>query len=312
MDNLTHTLVGAALGRAGLQRRTPLAMAALVIGANLPDVDVLGIPFGLNLGFRRGITHGVLALAVWPFLLTGLLLAWDRWRHRSDPARTAPDSGALLLVASVGVLSHPLLDWFNTYGMRWLMPFSDRWFYGDTWFILDPWVLGVLLGALRLGAARAGRPADPRPARWALGLVGAYALAMWASGRLAEAQVAGELSDLGFPAPREIMAAPVPVNPLARDVVIDVGGSYLRTRWGVGRPLVIRQTETLDPGLGEVDLAAVREDPQGAQFLRWTRFPFVRVDSTADQLTVILDDARYARPGGRSFARTVVRLPRRP
>ena len=41
MDNLCHTLVGAALGKAGLQKRTPLATAALLIGANLPDVDVL-------------------------------------------------------------------------------------------------------------------------------------------------------------------------------------------------------------------------------------------------------------------------------
>ena len=39
MDNLTHSLVGAILGQAGLKKKTGLAMPALIIGANLPDVD---------------------------------------------------------------------------------------------------------------------------------------------------------------------------------------------------------------------------------------------------------------------------------
>jgi len=37
-----------------------------------------------------------------------------------------------------GGAHHPTLDWLNTYGMRWLMPFSGRWFYGDAVFIVDP------------------------------------------------------------------------------------------------------------------------------------------------------------------------------
>ena len=61
MDNVTHSLVGAALGRAGLYRRTRLAAGALIIGANLPDIDVLGLPFGENLSIRRGITPGPIA-----------------------------------------------------------------------------------------------------------------------------------------------------------------------------------------------------------------------------------------------------------
>ena len=39
MDNLTHSLIGAALGQAGLKRKTGLAMPALIIAANLPDID---------------------------------------------------------------------------------------------------------------------------------------------------------------------------------------------------------------------------------------------------------------------------------
>jgi len=52
----------------------------------------------------------------------------------------------LLGIAFLGVWSHPLLDWLNTYGIRLLMPFNDTWFYGDTLFIIDPW-FWLLAGA---------------------------------------------------------------------------------------------------------------------------------------------------------------------
>ena len=41
MDNLCHTLIGAALGEAGLKRTTRFGNATLMIASNLPDVDVL-------------------------------------------------------------------------------------------------------------------------------------------------------------------------------------------------------------------------------------------------------------------------------
>jgi len=71
MDNLCHTLVGAALGEAGLKRRTRFGAATLMIGSNLPDVDVF--VFASNtppVAFRRGWTHGVIADALLPVLLT--------------------------------------------------------------------------------------------------------------------------------------------------------------------------------------------------------------------------------------------------
>ena len=68
MDPLTHTLLGANLAATRLGATTRLAGAALVIGANLPDVDAVTYFLGDDaaLGLRRGWTHGVLALAVLP------------------------------------------------------------------------------------------------------------------------------------------------------------------------------------------------------------------------------------------------------
>ncbi|WP_427967459.1 metal-dependent hydrolase [Altererythrobacter sp.] len=52
MDNITHSLVGALIGQAGLKKKTGLAMPALVIGANLPDVDARNLPASDSLSDR--------------------------------------------------------------------------------------------------------------------------------------------------------------------------------------------------------------------------------------------------------------------
>src|SRR5690349_12193196 len=94
MDNITHTLVGLALADSGLKRRSRLGTAALLIGANLPDIDALvyfvGRGGGAALAFRRGWTHGVLAMALLPLALTAGLLAWDRIARGAG--RTQPDT----------------------------------------------------------------------------------------------------------------------------------------------------------------------------------------------------------------------------
>ncbi len=160
MDPLTHTFLGASLGRAGLDRLTPLALPTLLIGANLPDVDVVSYAVSADaaLFYRRGHTHGVVAMVVLPVLLTLGVLLWDRLRQRfsrHDGPRARP--GPLLLVAAVAVWSHPLLDWLNTYGVRLWMPFDGKWYYGDALFIVDPWIWLTLGGALFLGYSRSRR-----------------------------------------------------------------------------------------------------------------------------------------------------------
>ncbi len=54
-------------------------------------------------------------------------------------------TGWLFALCYLAVATHPTLDWLNTYGMRWLMPFSDTWYFGDSVFIMDPW-LWLMLG----------------------------------------------------------------------------------------------------------------------------------------------------------------------
>jgi len=153
MDPLTHTLTGAALSRAGYHRATPLATATLILAANAPDIDILA-GFGgayATVAFRRGWTHGPLALLLLPLALTGLVLAYDRWiRRRRHPDVTPANGPAVFLLALLGTATHPLLDWMNTYGIRLLMPFRKEWYYGDALFIVDPWLWLALGGAVYL------------------------------------------------------------------------------------------------------------------------------------------------------------------
>ncbi|HVT45940.1 MAG TPA: metal-dependent hydrolase [Thermoanaerobaculia bacterium] len=150
MDPLTHTLLGANIAATPLGRTSRFGPAALVVGANLPDVDLFSYAISPDfaIGFRRGWTHGVLALVVLPLILTAILLLLDR--VRPDEQRAARPRW-LLFLAILGIASHPALDWLNNYGMRWLMPFRETWYYGDSVFIMDPWLWVILGGAWLAG-----------------------------------------------------------------------------------------------------------------------------------------------------------------
>ena len=103
MDNLCHTLIGAALGEAGLKRTTRFGNATLMIASNLPDVDVLVFATATpSVAFRRGWTHGILADALLPQVATEW--GWDPEtfvEHTCVKAGLAPDAwkaGARMLV----------------------------------------------------------------------------------------------------------------------------------------------------------------------------------------------------------------------
>ena len=175
VDPVRHTLVGAGSARSGLARRTALGTATLLIGANLPDLDVLAYLDGpaADLSFRRGWTHGIPALIVLPLLLTGAILAFDgagrRLGRRGLPSGVVPRE--VLILAAISVLTHHILDTLNTYGVRWLMPFRGDWFYGDTLFIVDPWLwlilgLGVALSAWRTARGPGGAEGGRRRSHW--------------------------------------------------------------------------------------------------------------------------------------------------
>ena len=202
MDNLTHSLVGALLGQIGLKRKTGLAMPMLIIAANIPDIDAVTVLLGgqQHLALRRGITHGPIAMVLLPLLLWGAMLWFDRWqtkRGKRPEKRLPVDKRWLLALAFIGCLSHPLFDWFNSYGVRLLEPFSSQWFYGDTLFIVDVWIWAALIAGVWVSLRRDRRGASSWrvPAVASFAAICAYIFANGLITGKAEAQARYELEE---------------------------------------------------------------------------------------------------------------------
>ena len=297
MDNLCHTLVGAALAQSGLKRRTGLGAATLMIGANFPDVDAVAVLFGRAIDLRRGWTHGVLALVVLPFVLTALMVAWDRWRRRTSSRPRDPVlPRELLLLSALSILTHPTLDWMNSYGLRWLMPFDGRWFYGDALFIIDPWLLLVLGVGVWLARRRerAHAPQAARPARIALGVAAAYMVAMLTLHRVAEHVVRRDMA-AGGRTPPALWVTPSPANPLRWRVMLDDGTSYSRGTVGLlGASRGLRmEDDPLAKNADDPAAAAAARTVEGRRFLDWARIPYFEVERGASGTRVRIADARY-------------------
>jgi inner membrane protein len=279
-----------ALSRAGLNKRTALATSTLVIANNLPDIDV-GV-FATNtlaMSFRRGWTHGPLGQVMLPIVLTGAMLLYDRYRTKASPDDRV-NAGQILLLSYIGVLLHVFMDFTNSYGVRLLMPFSDRWFYGDALYIIDPW-LYLMLGLGWLLAKR-----NPRPARIGVTLAAIYVVAMLASNLMARREVARGLVRAGLPAETRFMVTPVVVNPFQREVVIDIGDRYEKGNlWFDPLPHFRPAGFGIDKGFELPEVQQALQSPLARTYLRWSRFPFVQVNP-ADG-SVLINDYRYANVG---------------
>ncbi|AKM06666.1 metal-dependent hydrolase [Pelagerythrobacter marensis] len=299
MDNLTHSLVGALIGQAGLKKKTGLAMPALVIGANLPDVDAacfFWLDGAEHLGFRRGITHGPIAWVLLPLILGGLLYGFDRWQERRGkrPAGRLPVSFRwLYLLGLLGCLTHPALDWLNVYGIRLLEPFSSRWFYGDTLFIIDVWLWALLGFATWFSLRREKRGGEwKRPAHVALVAalvyVGMNGAISWLD---RETQIL-----LAEPYPEIGIAAPVPLAFWERERIIRTSdGRWRSSDWSAPADEYGYSTsQSMQCVLPEAEqLSGNRE---AAAFLFWSRAPFAE---SAPNGSVILRDARFYDPRAR-------------
>jgi inner membrane protein len=303
MDNVCHTLVGAAIGHTGLKRRTRFAQGALMVAANVPDVDVLvfltDVP---SVAFRRGWTHGVVAQVLLPLTVVAVFALANRLRPPRAGDETPPfRAWWILLLACIGVVSHVLLDLLNNYGVRLLTPIDWRWFYGDAVFIIDPW-LWLTLG---LGVWLARRRHSAVPARWAVALALSYILAIVWSTRAAEELVLEQWGREQQAAPRALMVGPRPVTPLTRDVIVDAGTTYFWGTFDWWTGSVTWDEQRLPKNDQLPHIAVARGDPAVRGFLVWSRFPFWRTEPVAGGTRVTVGDARFMN-GARGFSRSVV------
>ena len=225
MDNLTHTLVGLMLSRAGLTRFHLRASAILIVAANIPDVDAVSLVGGAGnyFHYHRGITH---ALAFAPVMALLPLLA-VRIATRKPIAWL---SGYLLAI--LGVASHLMLDFTNLYGIRLYLPFSDAWPRLDITSVVDPWIWTVLLLAV-LGPLISKLVSSEIGGKSATGRGGAIFallfLLIYESGRLVLHQRAVTVQEARMyngETPRRVAALPSVANPMQWDGIVETDSAF--------------------------------------------------------------------------------------
>lgn len=149
MDNLTHSLVGLAASKAGLEKLSPGATVLCILAANVPDSDIVTLIGGRwnYLHHHRGVTHSILGAIVLGLTLPLIFYFADRLLARIRARQPAVRLKGLMIASLLVTATHPFMDWTNSYGIRPFLPWSSQWFYGDFNFIVDPFQWMILGGA---------------------------------------------------------------------------------------------------------------------------------------------------------------------
>jgi inner membrane protein len=303
VDNVTHTLTGLMLARAGLNRFTPRAGVLLMIAANIPDCDIVSGLWGpfAYLRYHRWLTHSLLLLplvAILPVLLVG---AFDRRRIRWWPAYG---------LSVVGVLSHVLLDWTNVYGIRLLSPLSEKWFRLNITFVIDVWIMAALLLAV-LGPALArmvnseigARPNSGRlAAACALGFLACYEYGRYLAHRQAVETLESRVYSGAPPTRAEAIPGPASLFKWQGVVETQTFVSFLP----------VDLLGEFDPTGGHIyykadngpAIEAARSYDGFRQFLAFSQWPFWSVTpdaSSEGSFRVEVSDLRFGPPGRSNF-----------
>ncbi|GAV21368.1 hypothetical protein MMIC_P2352 [Mariprofundus micogutta] len=144
MDPLTHAISGAALARAFPRTRLPRKQTLFLILLTMaPDADIILRFFSetLYLQHHRGLTHSLLMLPLWGWLVYSL----SSKNIRQNPA--------MPWLIGLALLMHISLDLITTFGTMILAPISDWRASFDLLFIIDPLFTACLLMPLLAGFA---------------------------------------------------------------------------------------------------------------------------------------------------------------
>jgi inner membrane protein len=288
MDNLTHGLLGLAIGalrRPDSPPGTPLSptdkavLLGAVLAAELPDLDTL-LPAANSvdhaLRAHRGLSHSLVASPVIALVATGLALLVFR-RARFLPVFLS--SLLSLLVA------HLLCDLWTGWGTRLLLPFSDERLTLDWTMVVDPLVTLPLLGA-SLWAWR-------RRARWRRAVLAGFVLAAAYVGLrgVLQASLTSRIHH-AHPSAERVQVFPSWLSVSTWRFVAVLPSEYLAGTASLGQPPLVQRR--LPHPSAESLPDAVRAVPTVHEALAWARFPVLSSESQPDGHTrVRIGDLRY-------------------
>jgi len=311
MEPVTHILTGAVLARTGFNRKAAYATVAMLIAAELPDIDVLWSFGGPLTGFmhHRGITHTFVALPFEAALVTAAFWAVHSLRKR--PNTKASFSAAWLFLGTlVALLSHLLLDWTNNYGLRPFFPFNPRWYAGSFIFIFEPVLFAILVLALlgpwlfglidtEVGERRRLFRGQPTAFVALFAIAGLYLL------RYVQRDKADMLAQQNAPdGTTRVFASPYPGNPFKWHVVADTPALYQLSTvdtWS-GTDSNPEPGDTLVKPPETLPLLAAKRTELARVYLDWSMFPVINAlpasssddaDPSHPLTQVTFSDARF-------------------
>jgi inner membrane protein len=271
MDTLTHALSGALLARATApplhhapdtgQLTLRARMSAGFLAAAFPDADFVlrAIDTLTYVTFHRGITHSIILLPFWAWLVAWILSGLSRLSRRPYPWQ------AFYGIAALGIGIHIAGDVITSYGTMLLAPFSRHAFSIPFTFIIDPYFTGIIVLGLVAGIFK---PKGRYSAVAALTILGCYVgfqgilhshaveigEAYVENHRLKEAQV---------------HAFPQPLSPFNWKIVVSHDDDYEVASVNLWR------TQELEASAGESDLLgrweAIAAGYQPASTAKWTQ-----------------------------------------
>lgn len=305
MEPVTHLLTGACLARSGLNRKAAYTTLAMVLAAEIPDLDTLWSVRGPVAAFQhhRGITHTFLALPLEGLVVIGAVWLVHSWRLRwGGTSNSAPDrAGAgrpptaapirwvlLYVFILVSLLSHILLDWTNNYGVRPFFPFNPRWYEGSFVFIFEPLIFVALLIGLvapalfgLVGSEIGARKSPFRGRGWAVfALVCVVGLWGWRWVQHDNAIQLATNASYGGSAPAQVLqvtANPYPTNPYRWHVVVDTPGFYQIVRVDTLHSVVDTNPEQdlINKPQYTRAIEAADRSSLGRVYLDWSSWPLV-------------------------------------
>ncbi|PIE72737.1 MAG: hydrolase [Deltaproteobacteria bacterium] len=217
MDSITQAALGAAVAGAVAERRCNgrVLIAGAILGT-LPDLDVF-IDYGndvRNMISHRGLSHSLLVLPSF-----SLVLAWLVNRFRPLSGWSFARLWALIAAT---LISHPLLDFFTSYGTQLLWPLGGYYSLSSI-FIIDPLYTTPLLIAILYRPVRRGKATKVL----CLALVVSSAYLGWSlvAKQLVANRVQGNLPHPGI-THKQILISPTPFNTLLWRIVIVDEESY--------------------------------------------------------------------------------------
>ena len=228
MDTLTHALSGALLARATAppshhapntgQLTLRARMTVGVVAAAFPDIDfVLRVVDTLTyITFHRGITHSIILLPAWAWLLAWLISYLSRLGQRQYSRQ------AIYGTAVLGIAIHIAGDVITSYGTMLLAPFSRHAFGIPFTFIIDPYFTAIIVAGLVVGMFK---PKSRYPAITALLILGCYVgfQGVLHSRAVKIGDIYAENHGL---IEAEVHAFPQPLSPFNWKVIVSHGNDY--------------------------------------------------------------------------------------